>query len=283
VAFRRLIEIDIYGSTSKEFARGFRNPQGMFVDRTGLVWATEHGPEGGDELNVVGQGDHLGWPQATYGTDYGDKSWALDMSAGRHENFKKPIFSWIPSVAPSQLTEVTVGWPEWEGGLLIGTLRLESLLRTRLEGSSVKYIEEIEIGARIRDVVLDSTGRIWLWTDNSNLVRLERHKSNNERIRDVPDCLSCHSLDKKITSRGPSLETFVSEGFVSDADFSYSQGMLTLKGTTLTADEVVAFAKNPGSFVPDSSMPPSLMTENGIRDFYDKMVEADKSAVKFEP
>jgi cytochrome c2 len=262
----KILKIELKTGKHEVYAEGLRNPQGLTKDYQGRVWSTEHGPEGGDELNLVNKGDHLGWPFATYGTDYQKHVWDLDQSKGKHLNYKKPIFSWVPSVALSQIIHIKKDWPEWQGDLLIATLARQSLLRLRVADNTVKYVEEIDIGHRIRDIVQLNDGEIVLWTDDSKILVLERESGASTNLRTA--CVACHDLQSYETRRGPSLKRFVSNGFGSDTNFIYSQSLLQEKGALLSEESFVDFVLNPQKRVPGTTMPASKVSAEKAREIY---------------
>lgn len=175
------------GSVSEIWSYGHRNPQGAAV-RTGTdeLWITEHGPQGGDELNVVAAGANHGWPVRSYGCNYGAPVGnACRIGGGTHApSFTEPKAIWVPtSTAPSGLMFYTGNrFPDWQGNLFSGALAGATLWRTVLDGSgSAVSRQEIAavraLGVRIRDVRQGPDGNIYLLTngggDNANrIVRL---------------------------------------------------------------------------------------------------------------
>lgn len=141
-------------------ATGLRNPHGLFYN-SGIIYETEDGPQGGDELNVVGsreQRANFGWPYTTFEVDYGTFDWPLDISNQNHfsQNFVRPIFSWTPSIGVSDLISVggSASFSRWEGNLLVSGMRDQSLYRLALDGfDKIIAMERIEIGFRIRDLL----------------------------------------------------------------------------------------------------------------------------------
>ena len=99
----KLIRIELASGEVEVVASGFRNPQGLARDSEGNLWLTEHGPQGGDELNLVRPGLDYGWPYATYGILYGNRIWPYNKAQGRHDGFEEPFFAWIPAIAISNL------------------------------------------------------------------------------------------------------------------------------------------------------------------------------------
>lgn len=160
------------------FTIGHRNPQGLAVDSEGHVWSTEHGPEGGDEVNLLVEGDNYGWPLATYGTAYGKDTWPLAEYPRSHGRFHEPTFAFVPSVGVSELIQVTSDYlPDWKGDLLVGSLKAALLIRLRLAGERVVFEERINPDMRIRDIAQGRDGRFVLWNDDGHVATLARATS----------------------------------------------------------------------------------------------------------
>jgi len=165
------------GWRPEKFTLGNRNIQGAALHpRTGEVWMHEHGPQGGDELNVVRAGVNYGWPVITHGVNYvtGTK-----IGEGTHKaGMAQPLHLWTPSIAPSGMAFYGGdAFPRWRGDLFVGALRGQMLVRLRLEGEQVIGEERLLAGVlgRIRDVREGPDGRLYLLTDarNGALVRLD--------------------------------------------------------------------------------------------------------------
>lgn len=153
------------------FTSGHRNPQGLFVDTEGLVWSTEQGPQGGDELNLLTQGANYGWPWSTYGTDSGSHEAAFVRTGRDHGEYTEPLVALVPSVGLSNLVRLRSSrFPRWNGDLLAGTLGGHSLLRIRVRDQRVILTEAMPIRYRIRDLVEDPSGRIVAWTDECDVL-----------------------------------------------------------------------------------------------------------------
>ena len=167
------------GAAPEVFSLGHRNIQGLAVHPvTGELWQTEHGPQGGDELNLVQAGRNHGWPLVTYGRNYGTGTRIGED--GPKAGFEHPLQWWMPvSIAPSGLAFITSDrYPGWKGQLLLGALRAQVLVRLSLEGSRVVAQEQMLASqrARIRDVRQGPDGWIYLLTDGveGQILRLER-------------------------------------------------------------------------------------------------------------
>ncbi len=159
------------------FSVGNRNVQGAALHpQTGELWAHEHGPQGGDELNVIRAGRNYGWPVITYGRNYGTGTKIGEGTA--RPGIEHPLHYWIPSIAPSGMTFYTGNaFPKWRGDLFVGALAGQVLARLKLDGEKVVKEERMLRGAlgRIRDVRVGPDGFIYLLTDSSDgvLARIE--------------------------------------------------------------------------------------------------------------
>lgn len=153
------------------FSYGNRNPQGLAIHpTTGAIWAHEHGPRGGDEINVIRGGVNYGWPVITHGVAYS----GLKMGEGTHKpGMEQPVHFWDPSIAPSGMAFYTGNaFPGWRGDLLVGALKFQLLVRLELDGQRVVHEERLleERLGRIRDVRQGPDGLIYLLTDSEDGV-----------------------------------------------------------------------------------------------------------------
>jgi glucose/arabinose dehydrogenase len=165
------------GWKPEKFTLGNRNMQGAALHpQTGILWTHEHGPQGGDEVNVIRAGVNYGWPVITYGVNYGI---GTKIGEGTHkEGMAQPIHYWVPSIAPSGMAFYAGDkFPRWKGDLFVGALRDQMLVRLKLDGEKVAKEERLLKGVlgRIRDVRVGPDGLIYLLTDESRgvLARLE--------------------------------------------------------------------------------------------------------------
>ncbi|SIQ94381.1 Glucose/arabinose dehydrogenase, beta-propeller fold [Alkalispirochaeta americana] len=149
------------------FTWGNRNSQGMTVDReTGRIWQTEHGPRGGDELNLIQPGRNYGWPVISHGVDY--RTGQPPQEGTHHPGMEQPVLHWTPALAPSGLVLYTgEAFPGWQGNLFAGGLAGQQIRRIVLEGETVIHEEvllDTHVG-RIRDVAQAPQGFLYLVTD----------------------------------------------------------------------------------------------------------------------
>ena len=168
------------GALPEKWTLGHRNMQGAAINpQTGELWTHEHGPQGGDEVNVIRPGLNYGWPVVTYGVNYG-----LGTKIGEGQSkpgMVQPLQVWVPSIAPSGMAFVSGSqFPQWQGSMLVGALRGQMLVRLTLEGDKVLSEERLFQGrpGRIRDVRMGPDGLVYLLTDDPQgaLLRLEPAK-----------------------------------------------------------------------------------------------------------
>ncbi|MCB1803469.1 MAG: PQQ-dependent sugar dehydrogenase, partial [Gammaproteobacteria bacterium] len=146
--------VDRVGARPEIFSYGHRNPQGMTLHpQTGELWLHEHGPQGGDELNLLQAGRNYGWPVITYGVNYGI---GTRIGEGTHKpGMVQPSYYWVPSIAPSGMTFYDGDrFPQWRGSLFIGSLKFQLLVRLEMVDGEVVKEERLLRGqlGRIRDV-----------------------------------------------------------------------------------------------------------------------------------
>ncbi|MBB3046845.1 glucose/arabinose dehydrogenase [Litorivivens lipolytica] len=158
------------------YSLGHRNPQGMALNpKTGELWLHEHGPRGGDEINIVKAGANYGWPILSYGVNYSGTRFAEGQT---REGYESPIHYWVPSIAPSGMTFVTSEhYPEWQGHLLVGSLKFGYVVLCRLDGDRVVRTEQVLEGiGRVRDIKQGPTGLIYVVTENNGIFRIPSRK-----------------------------------------------------------------------------------------------------------
>jgi glucose/arabinose dehydrogenase len=154
------------------YSYGHRNPQGMIKHPvTGDIWTHEHGPQGGDEINIVKPGKNYGWPAISYGIDY-DNSIITEFT--EKEGMEQPLFYWVPSIAPSGLAIVTSDkYPDWKNNLLVGSLKFGYVERLVLENDKVVKREKLFEGiGRVRNVKQAPDGFIYLGVEGKGIVKV---------------------------------------------------------------------------------------------------------------
>ncbi len=178
----KVLRVNLTTGEASTLTTGHRAPSGLARDRHGNVWLTEHGPRGGDELNLLEPGAHYGWPEVSYGYDYSHKTLKPDETTpGHHDGFVAPTFAWVPAIGISAIVvNDATAFPLWEDDLLIGSLsgsRSQGFALFRLRhrhqggGGQVRYVERIVLGDRIRDLAHAPDGLAVL-TDRARVLLL---------------------------------------------------------------------------------------------------------------
>ena len=172
--YGKIITVNTLTGESSHYAYGFRNPQGLAWDKDGRLWESEHGPAAGDEVNIVKEGKHYGWPHVTLGTEYGSPRALFHHmdSYARHDGYEQPAVAFMPSVGPSQLFQVIKGkgLEAWEGDMLLSTLHDQVLVRIRTDGDKVVYTELIPLERRMRDAMQLADGSLAFLTARKTLL-----------------------------------------------------------------------------------------------------------------
>lgn len=161
------------GAITSIFAYGMRNPQGLTIHPvTGEIWQGEHGPQGGDEINIIEAGNNYGWPEITYGINY-DGTPISNFTA--LPGMEQPVHYWTPSIAPCGMTFLSGSlYGSWQNDLFVGSLKFQYLHRLKMSGNSVIGHEELlnDIG-RLRDVYVGNDGYMYILVEGpGRLIRL---------------------------------------------------------------------------------------------------------------
>jgi cytochrome c2 len=261
--YGKTILIHLQDRSSEIFTSGHRNPQGLFPDSTGIIWETEHGPQGGDELNILSKGADYGWPLATYGTDYGSAVWPLNPHQGHHDGFVPPVFAWVPSIGISNLLRLQgAAFPSWKDDLLVTSLHARTVFRMHIEQNRPVFAEPIEVGDRIRDIVEGADGQIVLWTDNYSLMSVQPARGSGAAVLFGARCGGCHKIGSGTNnSYGPDLYRIAGHPAGANSSFDgYSPAMKAF-GKSWTAERLDTFIRNPQALVPGT-----LMNFPGVKD-----------------
>ncbi|HEX7054273.1 MAG TPA: PQQ-dependent sugar dehydrogenase [Burkholderiales bacterium] len=165
----KVLRVDPQSGRREVWSLGHRNLQAMAFDPQGRLWVVEHGPRGGDELNLVEKGKNYGWPLVSYGEEYSGRPIANAVT--QKSGFEQPRYYWDPVIAPSGAQFYSgKAFPQWRGNLFVGSLGQRRLVRLVIENATVTGEEHLlaERGRRIRDVREGPDGALYLVTDESN-------------------------------------------------------------------------------------------------------------------
>jgi glucose/arabinose dehydrogenase len=154
------------------YSYGHRNQQGMIIHpETRQIWTHEHGPQGGDEINIIAKGKNYGWPTITYGINYDN---SIITEKKEMEGMEQPLYYYIPSIAPSGMAFINSNkYPGWKGNLLIGSLRFQYLERLEIKNGKVAYREKLltDMG-RVRNVKMGPDGYIYAGIENKGIIKI---------------------------------------------------------------------------------------------------------------
>ena len=168
----------VTANSSKQISKGHRNPQGIVKIGSGL-YISEHGPSGGDELNLIKSGKDYGWPFVTYGEPYGSGDYVRPTNTGTHAGFEKPLYHWVPSVAPTELVHLPSGpqWKNLQSHIVMGTLAEQALIFIELTApNKVGAVISHDVGERIRDLELMPDGTMVATTDSGMLLFISKRE-----------------------------------------------------------------------------------------------------------
>ena len=288
--FSKLLRINMVTGEAKVFANGVRNPQGLTMDDDGNIWEAEHGPQGGDEINLVREGADFGWPTVSLGMHYGEPRAPIPTNPvqGRHEGFDPPVMAFLPSVGLSAIAAIpedTKAFGLWSGDLIATSLVGQTLFHIRRDADRLIYAEPIVLGGRLRDIALLDNGWIaLLGNQDENLILLRDAAAQGENtsaslsvsgygavaVREaavaelVPEneggrfefrskCSSCHSLDGS-PKAGPHLNGVVGRNIASLEDYVYSDALAEADGRWTTS-RLIEFMEYPHEMYPGTTMP----------------------------
>jgi aldose sugar dehydrogenase len=159
------------------YAHGLKDPEGAAINpATGALWVIDHGPQGGDEINIIKPGADYGWPNATYGVQYdarqadGRKNVKVGKGLTQLPGVEQPRYYWVPSIAPSGMAFYTGNmFPDWQGDLFVGAMAGKALVHLELDGDRVVSEERLltDLDQRIREVRVGADGALYIFAGNS--------------------------------------------------------------------------------------------------------------------
>ena len=263
-SYGKIWKIHRHSGAAELVSTGHRNPQGLYHALDGSIWETEHGPEGGDELNRIKAGRNYGWPHVIYGASYGRHFWPPGIEQDGHAHYEKPVYAWTPSIGVSNLIKIEQDlFPLWKHDLLVSSLKRKTLFRLQMHGDRVIYSEPIRLNQRIRDLTETPNGEIFAWTDRQNLFRLRPESSlprKNETLAQAGKrlsfkCVGCHGVKPNSPQGiGPNLHKVYGRRIAALADYNYSPALQAKASERWTRENLDLFLKDPGSFAPGTTM-----------------------------
>lgn len=288
--FSKVISIDLTTGEPEVYANGVRNPQGLTRDSDGRIWEAEHGPQGGDEINLLVKGADYGWPTVSLGVNYESRSMPIYSNPvqGRHVGFDQPAMAFMPSIGISAIAAIPdapKAFGLWEGDLLAVSLRDQSLFHLRRDQDRIVYSERIELGVRLRDIIVLDNGSIAILTGGDRrVILLKEHQPESESLsapiaisgyEDVNTiqetvlasvgeadpyravfrnkCANCHNVNGE-SGIGPALNGVIGRKIGSVEGFNYSGDLTSARGKW-TKDKLIKFAENPQLMYSSTYMP----------------------------
>ncbi len=288
--FSNILKISLASGEAEVFANGVRNPQGLARDADGQIWETEHGPQGGDEINLIAEGGDYGWPTVSLGMNYGTPRAPITTNPvqGRHDGFDPPAMAFLPSVGRSAVAAIPdnpQAFALWSGDLIATSLKSRTLYRVRRDGDRLIYAEPIDLGMRLRDIA---------FLENGWIALLGRQDQNLVLLRDITDaggppappvsvagysavavreasvvdvlgepvwgryifrnkCSRCHTVNGA-HKLGPPLNGVVNRDIGSVEGFAYSEDLAQARGRW-TPSRLRSYMKDPQAMFPGTAMP----------------------------
>lgn len=297
--FAKIMKVSLTGGDASVYANGFRNPQGLTRDEDGRIWEAEHGPQGGDEINLVTEGSHYGWPTVSLGMNYGNYGEPrmpipTNPVQGRHDGYEKPAMAFVPSIGISPIVALPsdpIEFKLWKNDLLAGSLREHALYHIRRDGGRLVYAEKIDLGAKLRDLHILENEWLAILANSGKSIILLREASGDTEAPAAPitisgydavrereqsvlavtgatdhnqstfrdRCSLCHAVDGE-SQQGPSLDGVLGREIGSLADFGYSEDLAEAKGKW-TKKKLLAYIADPQAMYPGSFMPAQNLNE----------------------
>lgn len=262
--FGKIFRKDLKSGHLKMLSLGHRNVQGITVAAGGEILATEHGPQGGDEINLIKESANYGWPFRTLGTEYGSYKFETNWKEPAGAVFEDPVYAFIPSIGISPIHAIKGFHEEWNGNILVGSLKAQSLFRVIFQQGRVVASEPIWIGHRIRDIAsIPGEGIVLLVEDpylvilsvDEALLKGDKKNAGYNFEPKLQRCLACHHFEQSTpSSMAPSLNHINGRKLGGDLFQRYSAAMKGGKGVW-DEEKLAKFIADPQSVVPGTTMP----------------------------
>ena len=179
--FGSIVKIDKDNFYNKKISIGHRVPEGLFYDKSSnILYSTEHGPRGGDELNIIENNNNYGLPFVTFGITYDKNIGIFNTKLNTHKNYTPPIFIWIPSIGVSQILVISdndKSFQYWRSSLIVSSLKDKSIHVLKNNGKHIISDERIFIGERLRDLEISKIGLL-ASTDNGRIIKISNYKKS---------------------------------------------------------------------------------------------------------
>ncbi|NQY10647.1 MAG: PQQ-dependent sugar dehydrogenase [Flavobacteriales bacterium] len=274
--FSKILKINLDNNQVEIYSTGIRNAQGMAIFNQNKIIATDHGPQGGDEINLIESGKNYGWPTKTHGTLYGTYDFNLPLEPIETSNdFTEPMFAFVPSIGIANIIQVDKFNERWQGDLLVGSLKAQSIYRLKQAEGRIIYQEPIWIGNRIRDMV-ELDNKLIILTDQASLITItvdsEKLATNSKgdnliaQKSGIKKCITCHQFTpSNKTSLAPSLLKIYNKQIGSDNYDNYSDALANFEGVW-NEENLRIYIQDPAKLITGSTMPAMKLTDKELDD-----------------
>lgn len=274
----KIISLNLKNKEYDFLSIGHRNPQGVFVDENDNIFSTEHGPKGGDEINLILKDKNYGWPITSDGVGYASYKKFYGELGDHSDNFELPIFSWNPGIGISNLIKInSKKFYRWKDDLLVASLKNKTIYRVKLKFSpiAVRYVESIWIGKRLRDLT-HFNEKIYIVTDDKQLVELDTNEDLLDRSfvdSRLFYCLSCHHFEKTNSSHtAPSFVGILGRKSGSDEGYDYSNALKNLN-IEWDFNSIVKYINNPENYAPGTYKKKGVNNINKSIKYVEKLMQ----------
>ena len=274
----KIIKLNLKTKEYNFLSIGHRNPQGIFIDENNNIFSTEHGPKGGDEINLVLKDKNYGWPITSDGVGYASYKKFYGELGDHSDNYELPIFSWNPGIGISSLIKVnSEKFYRWKDDLLVTSLKNKTIYRVKLKFSpiAVRYVESIWVGKRLRDLT-HFNEKIYLVSEDKHLIELDTGiDSQNRKFVDsrLFYCLTCHHFEKTNSSHSaPSFVGIFGRKAGSDEGYDYSNALKNLD-IKWDFNSIVKYINDPDIFAPGTYKKKKVKDLNQSIKYVEKLLQ----------
>ncbi len=170
----KILKINFKTGKFEVYSKGHRNPQGLTILNDNTIISSEHGPKGGDEINIIKKGADYGWPNVSYGIDYSERLGSLTKN---HLDYEEPLYYFIPSIGISEIKLYNHKiLQRWKKNLIVSSMKRGSIFRLDIDWKKLKILslEEINVDCRVRDMDINNEGKIYLLCDNLDFIKISK-------------------------------------------------------------------------------------------------------------
>jgi hypothetical protein len=279
-SFGKIFSYNLVNKTLQLLSIGHRNVQGLSLNLNGDLYSSEHGPQGGDEVNKISLNGNYGFPYHTYGTNYNSYKWKFDQYLKDNPlNYNDPTFAFVPSIAPSAMTFINGFFEYWESDLLLTSLKAQTVYRMKLKDDKVLFVEPIWVGKRIRDIIQVNKNLIYILTEDGSLIswQVERTLYETDYTStgylaqpELGPCAVCHAFDNSVSEYAPNLHKIFNRVSGTSNYENYSDWFKDNK-IIWNKENLTNFILNPSEFAPGTTMPKISLGKTNVKKIVDTL------------